>query len=126
MCSSSSQYAVQLAGSGGAHVVLMTAPCYDTGEQPDGAAWPEDSRARLADLQRHRPKVAASTPGTSLLNFNAMACPGGHYEEFMDGQQVRLADGIHFAFTGGDVFAPRIWPLIVRLGDRQMARAGSR
>ncbi len=118
--------AVHLAGSGGAAVVLMTAPCYDTGEQPDGQPWPEDSRARLAIYNHLVRNVAASIPGTTLLNFNAVACPGGHYEEFMDGQQVRLADGIHFAFTGGDVFAPRIWPLIVRLGDRQMARAGSR
>ena len=42
------RYAVQVAGSGGASVVLMTAPCYDTGEQPDGQPWPEDSPARLA------------------------------------------------------------------------------
>ena len=45
-----------------------------------------------------------------------MACPGGQYEEFIDGQQVRLADGIHFTFTGGDVFASRIWPFVLRLG----------
>ena len=67
-------------------------------------------------------QVAASIPGTSLLNFNAMACPGGQYEEYMDGQQVRLADGIHFTFTGGNVFAPKIWPFIVKLGRQQMTR----
>ena len=81
---------------GGATVVLMTAPCYDTGEQPDGQPWPEDSAARLAIYNEIVRQVAASTPGTSLLDFNAMACPGGQYEEYMDGQQVRLADGIHF------------------------------
>jgi peptidoglycan/LPS O-acetylase OafA/YrhL/lysophospholipase L1-like esterase len=112
--------AVRIAGSSGAHVVLMTAPCYDTGEQPNGASWPEDSRARLAiynDLVR---QVAASAPNTSLLNFNAMACPGGHYEEYIDGQQVRLADGIHFTFTGGNVFASRIWPDIAAWGRKEM------
>ncbi len=112
--------AVQVAGSGGAAVVLMTAPCYDTGEQPDGQPWPEDSRTRLDiynDIVRH---VATSTPGTSLLNFNAMACPGGRYEEFIDGQQVRLGDGIHFTFTGGNVFAPKIWPSVAKLGHQQM------
>jgi hypothetical protein len=116
--------AVRIAGAGGAHVVLLTAPCYDSGEQPNGAAWPEDSRARLAlynNLVRH---VVAMSSNTSLLNFNAMACPGGHYEEFMDGQQVRLADGVHFTFTGGNHFAPKIWPLIEALGRRQMARGG--
>ncbi|HXN62470.1 MAG TPA: acyltransferase [Acidimicrobiales bacterium] len=114
------RYAVRVAGSGGAAVVLMTAPCYDTGEQPDGQAWPEDSRTRLAIYNGIVLRVAATTPDTSLLNFNAMACPGGRYEEFMDGQQVRLGDGIHFTFTGGNVFAPRIWPFIVSLGRRQM------
>ena len=112
--------AVRVAGSGGASVVLLTAPCYDTGEQPDGQPWPEDSRARLTTYNDIVREVAASTPGVALLNFNAMACPGGRYEEFMDGQQVRLADGIHFTFTGGNVFAPRIWPFIVRLGRQQM------
>jgi peptidoglycan/LPS O-acetylase OafA/YrhL/lysophospholipase L1-like esterase len=114
--------AVQLAGSDGASVVVLTAPCYNTGEQPDGQAWPEDSRTRLAiynGIVRH---VVASTPGSSLLNFNAMACPDGNYEEYMDGQQVRLADGIHFTFTGGNVFASKIWPAIVKIGRQQMSR----
>ncbi len=118
--------AVRLAGSGGAAVVLMTAPCYDTGKQPDGRPWPEDSRARLAIYNHIVREVVAATPGTSLLNFNAMACPGGRYEEYMDGQQLRLADGVHFTFTAGDVFASRIWPFIVRLGHQQIARTGSR
>ncbi len=118
--------AVHLAGSGGATVVLMTAPCYDTGEQPDGQPWPEDSRARLAIYNHIVRDVAASIPGTSLLDFNAMACPDGQYEEYMGGRQVRLADGIHFTFTGGDAFASRIWPYILRLGHEQMARTGSR
>ncbi len=116
------RYAVQVAGSSGAAVVLMTAPCYDTGEQPDGRSWPEDSRARLDIYNGIVRRVAASVPGTALLDFNTMACPEGQYEEFMDGQQIRLADGIHFTFTGGDVFAPRIWPFVVRLGRQQMIR----
>jgi peptidoglycan/LPS O-acetylase OafA/YrhL len=116
------QSAVQVAGSSGAAVVLMTAPCYDTGEQPDGQPWPEDSRTRLDIYNGIVRRVAASIPGTLLLNFNAMACPGGQYEEFMEGQQVRLADGIHFTFTGGNVFAPRIWPFVVRIGRQQMTR----
>jgi lysophospholipase L1-like esterase len=114
------KFAVKVAASGGAHVVLLTAPCYDTGEQPDGAPWPEDSRKRLAIYNGLVRQVVATSPDTSLLNFNAMACPGGRYEEYMDGQQVRLPDGVHFTFDGGNVFAPRIWPAIVALGRRQM------
>jgi lysophospholipase L1-like esterase len=117
--------AVRVAGSEGAHVVLLTAPCYDTGEQPNGAPWPEDSRARLAIYNGLVRQVATTSPNTSLLNFNGMACPDGHYEEYMDGQQVRQADGIHFTFTGGIVFASRIWPVIAALGRQQMTRSQS-
>jgi hypothetical protein len=113
--------AVQVASSGGARVVLMTAPCYDSGEQPDGQAWPEDSRRRLSvynDLVR---QVAALSPDTSVLDLNAMACPGGRYQQDQGPIQVRLADGVHFAFDGGAAFASRIWPAVVTLGRHQMA-----
>jgi lysophospholipase L1-like esterase len=96
-------------------VVLMTAPCYDSGEQPDGQAWPEDSRARLAVYNTLVRQVAARMPGTTLLDFNAMACPGGRYEQFLGSTQIRLADGVHFSFDGGAAFASRIWPAIVAL-----------
>jgi peptidoglycan/LPS O-acetylase OafA/YrhL/lysophospholipase L1-like esterase len=120
------QYAVRVAGSGGAHVVLMTAPCYDSGEQPNGDPWPEDSRSRLAIYNGLVREVAATSPDTSVLNFNAMACPGGQYEEYVDGIQVRQSDGVHFTFDGGDVFASRIWPAMVALGRQQMAGADGR
>jgi peptidoglycan/LPS O-acetylase OafA/YrhL len=114
------ELAVKVASSGGARVVLLTAPCYDSGEQPDGQPWPEDSRARLAVYNRLVRQVAASSPDASLINFNAMACPGGRYEEYIDGQQVRESDGVHFSFGGGAVFEPEIWPLVVKQGRRQM------
>jgi hypothetical protein len=117
--------AVQVALSGGAQVVLLTAPCDDSGEQPNGAPWPEDSPKRLSIFNNLVRQVVAEVPGTSLLNFNAMACPGGHYEEYMGGQQVRESDGVHFTFDGGNVFASRIWPKMVALCHRQMARAAA-
>ena len=70
------EYAVRLAGSGGAQVVLMTAPCFDSGEQPDGSPWPEDSRKRLSIYNGLVRQVAATSPHTSLLDLNAMVCPG--------------------------------------------------
>ncbi len=115
------EYAVRLAGSGGAQVVLMTAPCFDTGEQPDGNPWPEDSRQRLSIYNGLVRQVAAASPHTSLLDLNAMVCPGGKYEEYFDGVQVRESDGVHFTLGGGNVFASRIWPTVVTLGRQQMA-----
>ncbi len=112
---------VRIADSGGAKVVLLTAPCYDSGEQPDGQPWPEDSPVRLAIYNHIVREVAASIPGTTVINFNAMACPDGHYEEFIDGQQVRESDGVHFTFGGGNIFATRIWTTVARLGRQEMA-----
>lgn len=71
------KYAVQVAGSSGAAVVRMTAPYYDTGEQPDGQPWPEDPQTRLDTYNGIARRVATSIPSTSLLNLIAMACPEG-------------------------------------------------
>ncbi len=120
------EYAVRLAGSGGAHVIVMTAPCYDTGEQPNGEPWPEDSPTRLSIYNGLVRQVVSTSPDASLIDFNAMACPGGHYEEFMDGRQVRESDGVHFTLGGGDIFAPEIWPTVVALANRQLTLAHER
>ncbi|MGH9919574.1 MAG: acyltransferase family protein, partial [Nitrososphaerales archaeon] len=118
------RFAVQLAESGGARVALLTAPCYDTGEQPDGQPWPEDSPARVATYNRLVRQVASTSPGTSLINFNAMVCPGGRYEQIIDGVDAR-SDGVHFTFDGGSVFEPKIYPTVVRIGRQQMEGKGS-
>ena len=39
--------AIDVLGSRGAHVVLLTSPFYDTGMQPSGLPWPEDAPARV-------------------------------------------------------------------------------
>ena len=57
--------AVMLAGSRGAKVILLTAPCYDTGEQPDGQAWPEDSSQRLDKYNSIVRQVGSSDPNTT-------------------------------------------------------------
>jgi hypothetical protein len=114
------EQAVTVAGAGGARVVLLTAPCYDSGEQPDGLPWPEDSRQRLAIYNRLVRQVAGESPETSVINFNAMACPGGRYEQDIDATPVRQPDGVHFTFDGGAAFAAQIFPTVVRVGREQM------
>jgi peptidoglycan/LPS O-acetylase OafA/YrhL len=111
--------AVQLAGSGGAKVVLMTAPCFDTGEQPNGQPWPEDSPQRLAKYNSIARHVAAEFANATLVNFEALACPSGHYQTYIDGVDARY-DGVHFTFDGGVVFEPELYPLVERLGRAQM------
>jgi peptidoglycan/LPS O-acetylase OafA/YrhL len=114
---------VAVAGAAGARVVLLTAPCYDTGEQPDGSPWPEDMPNRLAKYNDIVRQVVKTSRNTSLIDFNAMACPDGHYEANMEGVPARY-DGVHFTLAGGIVFESRIFPTIVRLGRQQMATAG--
>jgi peptidoglycan/LPS O-acetylase OafA/YrhL len=111
--------AVHIAGSDGARVVLLTAPCYDTGEQPDGSPWPEDMPNRLTKYNDIVRQVARTSSNTTLLNFNAMSCPHGHYEATMEGVPARY-DGVHFTLAGGIVFESRIFPTLVKLGREQM------
>ena len=110
------EYATRIATSAGAHAILMTAPCYDTGEQPDGDPWPEDSPARLALYNEIVRQVAATSPHTTLLDLDSLACPGGHYEESVNHVVVRDADGVHFAPGGGIALASRIWPVVAAVG----------
>jgi hypothetical protein len=113
-------FAVDIASSGGARVILLTAPCYDTGEQPDGRPWPEDSRQRLAKYNQILGSVAASTRNVTLFDFNDLVCPDGHYQSHIDGYDVRY-DGVHFTLGGGVVFEPELFPLAERLGREQMS-----
>jgi peptidoglycan/LPS O-acetylase OafA/YrhL len=113
------EYAVRVASSGGAKVMLLTAPCYDTGEQPDGQPWPEDSPVRLAKYNEIVRHVAATSADTTLVNFNALACPSGHYESYIDGIDARY-DGVHFTIGGGAVFEPELLPIVERLGREQL------
>jgi len=117
------ELAVGVAGSDGARVVLLTAPCYDSGLQPDGEPWPEDDPARVDAYNRLVDQVAAEQSGSvSVIDLHAMVCPGGRYHQVIDGVTVRdPADGVHFTLSGGDFLASRIWPTAARLGRQQLA-----
>ena len=94
------EQAVQVAGSGGAYVELLTAPCFDSGEQPNGLPWPEDDPARLARYNQLVREVAAEHPATvRVLDFDSMVCPGGVYTTSIDGVQLRDGDGVHIVPT---------------------------
>lgn len=112
--------AVKLAGSRGAQVMLLTAPCYDTGEQPNGQPWPEDSPQRLAKYNSIVRQVGATEPNTTVVNFEALACPSGHYQTYIDGVDARY-DGVHFTLGGGVVFESALFPIVAKLGREQMA-----
>jgi peptidoglycan/LPS O-acetylase OafA/YrhL len=106
----------------GAHMVFLTAPCTDEGEQPDGAPWPEDSPARLAIFNKLVHQVVAEHPATdSVVDLHAAACPGDKFASTVDGKVIRDADGVHFTVVGGEVLAPVLMPPIVAAGRAQMS-----
>ena len=118
------EQAVQVAGSGGADVVLLTAPCFDSGEQPDGLPWPEDAPGRLARYNAILRRVAAEHPATVRVeDFGAMVCPGGQYSTTVDGVQLRDGDGVHIVPTpaAGQWLADHLLPEVVQVGRLQMA-----
>lgn len=90
---------VAIASSGGAHVDLLTAPCYSAGTQPSTGPVPGDSPRRLAvynDLVR---TVALLNPrDATLVGLDALVCPGGHYRSRIGGVTVRAPDGVHFPY----------------------------
>ena len=91
--------AVEIASSRGAHVDLLTAPCYSTGTSLATGPDPSDSPRRLAvynDIVRG--VAAADASKATLVKLNSLVCPGGHYRQVIGGVTVRAPDGVHFPF----------------------------
>jgi peptidoglycan/LPS O-acetylase OafA/YrhL len=139
------QRAVDVGSSGGAAVLLFTAPCYDSGEQFDGAPWPEDQPDRLnAYNALVRQVVAVNPKRATLINLDGLVCPGGTFESQIDGVTVRAPDGVHFPYsydpgspnTALDTLAQvsgfgawigaRLWPSIVAAGHKKADHIESR
>jgi hypothetical protein len=111
--------AIRLSTAHGAHVVLYTQMCADSGRQPDGSPWPEDSPTRLATYNAIARSVAAKHPKTvRLFDLNRLVCPRGHFMTTIRHMAVRQADGIHIDITAGSFFGPRLWPALIAAGDQ--------
>ncbi|MGH9045608.1 MAG: acyltransferase family protein [Acidimicrobiales bacterium] len=91
--------AVRIASSQGAHVDLLTAPCYSTTSALLPGPVVNDSPQRLAIYNTIVRKVAALTSArTTLINLDNLICSGGRYHEQLDGVTIRAPDGVHFPF----------------------------
>jgi peptidoglycan/LPS O-acetylase OafA/YrhL len=124
-----------VARAGGARLVALTAPCYSSGEQPDGSPWPEDDPARVAAYNKAVRRAAGADPAhMSVVDLFSMVCPGGTFHSVIGGVTVRAPDGIHFPyFTPSDhahpdtaaqvvrfagFIEPKLWPAVVAATHR--------
>ena len=114
----------KLVTTAGSHLVFLTAPCTNEGEQPDGAPWPEDDPARVAVYNKLVREVAAAHPQTdSVVDLHSAVCPKGTYATTVNGVVMRRPDGVHFTLAGGVALVPLLMPAIVASGRAQMAEA---
>ena len=122
------QVAVRIGTSTGARMVLMTAPCYSSGEQADGAPWPQDNPSRVMAYNRLVRVVGAEYPKkVTVQNLYALACPHGQYTATFGTGVLRDPDGIHFSMSpgqGGALLAPILLPVWEDLGHEQEASGG--
>ena len=113
----------------GAHVELATMPAMGAASSSVEASRANSPERRLL-YDRLIRETAAEFPGrVSVVDYGGILSPHGTFQEYLDGVQVRSADGIHTpAFAPGNAFAgnasegvadafydwlsPRLWPLI--------------
>jgi hypothetical protein len=108
--------AVRIAGTGGAHVALLTASYTRRAERPDGGLYPEDQPARVDAWNALLRQETADHPGTVVdLDLASVTCPGGAFTWTVGGMRIR-SDGLHFTPAGvRRVIAPWLLPRLVDL-----------
>ncbi len=117
---------VNVLGSKGATVVLMTSPYYNSGTGPSGGPWPEDALSRVQIDNSTIRQVASSSatgagtpPGGKVYVFdlNTVVDPGNKYDASIGQVNIRCTDGVHFSESGGIYVGLRLLPDLVALGQ---------
>jgi hypothetical protein len=104
--------AVQIAHSGGAAVVLSTAPYFGDGT-------PNDLVDEYNQILR---SVASQHPYVSVDDVHALLDPGGTYQPVVDGVQVRTPDGVHITRAAvDDIIAPALNQIIAKVAGAAYA-----
>jgi hypothetical protein len=118
------EMASNIVTASGANMVFITAVCTKQTLQADGTPWPEDSPARLNAYNQLLGQVAAEFPNTdSVVNLNAVVCPGDKFRATYKGVVIRQPDGVHFSPISGSVLEKVVMTKILSSGHAQMARA---
>ena len=94
----------------------MTPPYSDSTIQAGGVPVPEDQPGRVKIDDQTLKEVASSASGVVVYRLGQLVTPQGHYQQDLDGVDVRCEDGVHFSAVVGQVLAPDILPVLSRLG----------
>jgi len=131
--------AIDVLGSRGAHVVLLTSPFFDTGVEPSGSPWPEDDPSRVTTDNQIIESMVDTPAGpaggsdarparglfsgifgnskVTVIDAGAWLSPEGHYSV--------TVDGVHLTVAGGEWLAKRILPFVSLLGKAHQAASPS-
>jgi hypothetical protein len=112
--------AIDIAGSRGAAVVLLTAAYTHRAERPDGSLYPEDQPQRVNAWNNLLRTVAAQHPAqVSVLDIDPLVCPGGKFTWSIGGMRVR-SDGLHYTPEAVQrIIAPWLLPKLARIAEQQ-------
>jgi peptidoglycan/LPS O-acetylase OafA/YrhL len=108
--------AVQIAGSRGAAVVLLTAAYTHRAEKPDGSLYAEDQPARVDAWNALLRADAAEHPGkVTILDLNPVVCPHGRFAWSIGRLRIR-SDGLHYTPSGVQkIIAPWLLPKLASI-----------
>jgi peptidoglycan/LPS O-acetylase OafA/YrhL len=118
--------AASVLASGGARVVFLTSPFYDSGEQGNGQPWPENAPGRVVTDNRLLYQAARDdTARATVFDLGALLSPAGRFATSIDGVNVRCQDGVHLTVNGGEWVAARLLPDLVSLGRARAAHTST-
>jgi hypothetical protein len=104
----------------GRPVVFLTSPYYDTGEQSDGAPWPEDDPARVDAYNALLRTVAAQFPGVvHVIGLGAMVSADAAFTRTIGSIVVRWVDGIHLTYAGDAYVLPKLLPMLAQIASER-------
>jgi peptidoglycan/LPS O-acetylase OafA/YrhL len=109
--------AITALSSGGAKVVFLTSPYYDSGEEPDGSPWPENDPSRvIIDNQLLAASARLNAGTASVFDLGSLLSPGNQFDSAVAGVDTRCSDGVHMTVPGGELVGAHLLPTLVALG----------
>ncbi|NNN22769.1 MAG: acyltransferase [Acidimicrobiales bacterium] len=106
-------------------VILLTAPYYDQGVQPNGLPWPEDTPSRVVAFNSILRQVVQSSHGVAhLVDFGKYISPNNQFAQEMNGIQIRTSDGVHMTIPGGEMVAPWLFSQINPIAEPYYLKRG--